>query len=55
MTRLQLRQLRKVLDAQFAETYWAAMNAVEGAAMCFVSLAGKRVTVQNGRRLEEGK
>lgn len=52
MKRFQLRNLRKQLDNQFAEAYWQSMNAVDGAALCFVSLGGKRVIVQNGRRLE---
>lgn len=52
MNRFQLRNLRKQLDNQFAEAYWQAMNAVEGSGMSFVSLARKRVTVQNGRRIQ---
>lgn len=51
MNRLQLRKLRNILDGQFAETYYEAINAVEGSAMSFVALNGDRVTVQNGRRL----
>jgi hypothetical protein len=55
MNRFQLRKLRKQLDDQFSETYYKAMNAFEGEAMSFISLAGKRVTVQNGRRLEHNE
>jgi hypothetical protein len=55
MNRFQLRKLRKQLDDQFSETYYKAMNAFEGEAMSFISLAGTRVTVQNGRRVEQSK
>lgn len=51
MNRLQLRKLRKMLDNQFAETYYGAMHTLNGSAMSFVALNGDRVTVQNGRRL----
>jgi len=52
MDRFKLRKLRKQLDEQFSETYYKALNAVEGEAMSFVSLSKARVTVQNGRRTQ---
>ena len=52
LERMNLRRLRKLHEHAFAEAYYGALNAVEGAGVCFVALNGNRVTVKDGRRIE---
>lgn len=54
MTRTERQTWKKLFSINcelFAEAYHDALNAKEDSGVCFIDLTGKRIAVQNGRRI----